>query len=128
MPDDAAKGIRQPVPMCHADQIPLPSRPESLDFLDQNRAVPFSSASHLCRCLDLGESLADFVSLLLLGTEELEALEVGQGFSALCPLAALGPLARLPLLVDLALCPELLQRAGSEGTRDLELELGEEDI
>lgn len=96
-----------PVPVCHAKDRNR-SRRESLLFLHQNRAPSLLSPSILCRGLDLGEGLADLVSLLLLNTEELEALEVSQSFSALCPLTALSPLAVLPLLVDSVLLPETL--------------------
>jgi hypothetical protein len=95
-------------------------------FLHQNRAFfPFPT---LCRSLNLGKGLADLVSLLLFDAEKLEALEVGQSFSALCPLAALGPLAVLPLLIDLGLLPELLQCTGPNSAGDLDLNVGEEDI
>ncbi|KAJ8120300.1 hypothetical protein O1611_g10400 [Lasiodiplodia mahajangana] len=96
-----------PVPMYHAKTITAPAMRASF-FLSQNRAPSPLFPSNLCRGLDLGKGLADLVSLLLLGTEELEALEVGKGFSTFRPLAALGPLAVLPLLIDLGLLPESL--------------------
>lgn len=113
-----------PVPMYHAKTKTAPATRASF-FRPQNRASSPLSPSNLCCCLNLGEGLADLVSLLLLGAEKLEALEVGKGFSAFRPLAALGPLARLPLLVDLSLLPESLQRAGSESAGYLELDIGE---
>lgn len=129
LPDDAAKrNPSTPFSPCaivpYADQKHAPAL--GAFFRNQNRVV--HPLRHLCRSLDLGEGLADLVSLLLLEAEELEALEVGQGFSALCPQAALGPLALEPLLVDLGLLPELLQCAGAEGAGDFELDVGEEDI
>lgn len=64
---------------------------------------------HLCRGLDLGQSLALFESSLLLEAEDLEALKVRQSLPPLDLLTLLGPVRLLPLGVDLGLLPLLLE-------------------
>lgn len=59
----------------------------------------------LCRCLDLGKSLALFEPPLLLQPHNLEALEVGQSLPARLLHALLGPVALLPLGIDAGLLP-----------------------
>jgi len=124
------KGIRQPrclCAICRPKTAPI-GRLSSFIRIELSISPAPPPKTNLRRCLDLGEGLAHLVSLLLLNTEKLEALEVGEGFSAFCPLAALSPLAVLPFLVDLGLLPVLLQCAGSDRTGYVELDVGEEDI
>lgn len=63
--------------------------------------------NHLCGGLDLGQRLALFESSLLLESENLEAVEVGETPSPLDLVALLGPVSLLPLGVNLALLPKL---------------------
>lgn len=69
--------------------------------------------THLCGGLDLGQSLALLESSLLLESENLEAVEVGETLPPLNLIPLLGPVGLLPLGVDLGLLPGLSDGAGS---------------
>lgn len=85
--------------------------------------------TQLCGGLDLGQSLALLESSLLLEAQNLEAVEVGQGLSPLNLVALLGPVAALPLGIDLGLLPSLGEGglSGASG-QVLNDELGEESL
>lgn len=85
--------------------------------------------TQLCGGLDLGQSLALLESSLLLEAEDLEAVEVGQSLSSLNLFALLGPVAALPLGIDLSLLPGL-GKSGLSGASGqvLDNELGEESL
>lgn len=68
-------------------------------------------STKLCRGLDLGQSLALLESLLLLESHNLEAVKVRQVLPPLHAVALLGPVALLPLGVNLGLLPQLLNSA-----------------
>lgn len=69
--------------------------------------------THLCGGLDLGQSLALLESSLLLESENLEAVEVGETLPPLNLIPLLGPVGLLPLGVDLGLLPGLSDGAAS---------------
>lgn len=73
----------------------------------------------LCGCLDLGEGLALLESSLLLEAQDLESVEVGQDSALLLLVLGLGPVAGLPLAVDLCLLPSLLHGTGAGATGQL---------
>jgi hypothetical protein len=87
------------------------------------------STACLCGGLNLGQSLALFESSLLLESHNLEAVEVGQVLPSLDLLTLLGPVALLPLGVDLVLLPKLLDGTVSGATDEaLNNELGEQAL
>lgn len=93
------------------------------------RLQPKLSTRHLCGGLDLGQSLALLESSLLLESQNLEAVEVGQVLPPLDLLALLGPVALLPLGVDLVLLPKLLDGTVSGATDEaFNDELGEQAL
>ena len=69
--------------------------------------------THLCRGLDLGQSLSLLESSLLLESQNLEAVKVGKTLPPCDLVSLLGPVGLLPLGVDLGLLPQLLDGAGS---------------
>jgi len=73
----------------------------------------------LRRGLDLGESLALLEPSLLLQAHDLEAVEIGEGLAALLLQRLLGPVALLPLRVDLSGLPRLLDGTGSRAAGEL---------
>lgn len=79
-------------------------------------AVP---SHRLCRSLDLGQSLALLKSSLLLEAHDLEAVEVGQISALLLLVLGLGPVAVLPLAVDLCLFPSRLHGTSAGATGQL---------
>jgi hypothetical protein len=91
--------------------------------------TPEPTSLNLCGGLDLGQSLALLESSLLLEAEDLETVEVGQSLPPRNLLALLGPVAALPLGVDLSLLPGLGQ-GGVSGApvQVLDDELGEESL
>lgn len=95
----------------------------------RSTSVTPDRTTQLCGGLDLGQSLALLESSLLLEAEDLEAVEVGQSPSALNLFALLGPVAALPLGVDLSLLPGL-GKSGLSGASGqvLDNELREESL
>jgi hypothetical protein len=85
--------------------------------------------TQLCGGLDLGQSLSLLESSLLLEAQNLEAVEVSQCLSPLNLVALLGPVAALPLGINLSLLPGLGQ-GGLSGTSGqvLDNELGEKGL
>lgn len=85
--------------------------------------------TQLCGDLDLGQRLALLESSLLLEAQDLEAVEVGQSLSPLNLFALLGPVAALPLGVDLSLLPGL-GKSGLSGASGqvLDNKLGEKSL
>lgn len=65
----------------------------------------FVIPSHSRGCLDLGQGLSLLESSLLLESQDLESVEVGKRLSSFGLVLSLGPLALLPLGVDLCLLP-----------------------
>ena len=84
------------------------SLPESRPALNLPKIPP----GRLCRSLDLRQRFALLEPPLLLEPQDLEPLKVRQGLPLVLLGALLGPIALLPLLVDLLLLPQLLDRAG----------------
>lgn len=75
-------------------------------------------SDQLCGGLDLGQSLALLESSLLLESHNLEAVEVGQVLPPLDLVALLGPVALLPLGIDLVLFPKLLDNTVTGSTEE----------
>lgn len=100
----------------------------------KHRPSPFlctrtQARTRLCGCLDLGESLALLESSLLLESQDLESVEVGQSLSSLALLLSLGPVALLPLVVDRSLLPRGLEGSCSGSPRQLrDGEVSQQDI
>ncbi|KAI6775734.1 hypothetical protein HG530_002492 [Fusarium avenaceum] len=85
--------------------------------------------THLCGGLDLGQSLALLESSLLLESEDLEAVEVGESLPSLHLVPLLGPVGLLPLGVNLGLLPELSDNTSSgTAVQALNNERGEENL
>lgn len=72
--------------------------------------------SDLCGGLNLSQSLALLESALGLEAHDLEAVKVGQSLALGDLCALLGPVGLLPLSIDLALLPLLLQRSVARAT------------
>lgn len=81
-------------------------------------SCPAIRSNQLCGGLDLGQSLALLESSLLLESHNLEAVEVGQVLPPLDLVALLGPVALLPLGIDLVLFPKLLDNTVTGSTEE----------
>lgn len=85
--------------------------------------------TNLCRGLDLGQSLSLLESSLLLESQDLESVKVGESLPPGDLVSLLGPVGLLPLGVDLGLLPLLLDGAGSGAADEtLNAQGGEEDL
>ena len=86
-----------------------PMRPDLVNQLQLSDVTPMQQKTHLCRSLDLGESLALLETALLLEAQDLEALKVRQVLPPVVLVALLSPVGLVPLVVNFRRLPLLLQ-------------------
>lgn len=79
---------------------------------------------NIATCAPLASIHNQISTYLLLESEDLEALKVGQVLPALSALGLLGKVALRPLVVDLVLLPELLNGTGA----GCERQLGDDEV